>query len=538
MTKIKFYIFLFLLVSTSIFAQQKRVETAADSTKIKIGSQFNLTLKTSVDTLSRVVFPEARNFGALEVLESYPVDTIKEKDRYQLIKKYGLTQFDTGRYVIPRLQVIINDKAYLTDSIPVEVTKVVVDTLKQKMFDIKPIIDVPPIPTPIWVYLLIALGVIGLGFLIYFLIKKYKKKKKEEELLFASPIEKANSLLKSLENKELWQKGEIKTYYSELTDIARNYIEEAIEIPAMESTTDELLLELRSAIVKKKMNLSQETIDNLTKVLKHADLVKFAKSKPLDFEIADDRNKIEKVITTLDKSIPEPTEEENISDVTKKEKYIKKQRNKKISIAIGIVAFLLVFTGVFFIATKGFTYVKDNLLGHETKELLEGEWIRSGYGSPEVIIETPRVLKRLDNETLPKELMAVLREMQMFSYGSLVDNFYILVSTNTFKEEVELDLTAALNGNIKMWELQGAQNILVKQEDYETPDGVKGLKAYGTMTILNPVTKKSHKAYYELLFFKQDKGLQQIIIVHEEGDTYADQITKRVLNSVEFKKVN
>ena len=40
------------------------------------------------------------------------------------------------------------------------------------------------------------------------------------------------------------------------------------------------------------MKLSKETIDNLFLVLKQADLVKFAKSKPMDFEITEDRKKI------------------------------------------------------------------------------------------------------------------------------------------------------------------------------------------------------------------------------------------------------
>ena len=67
----------------------------------------------------------------------------------------------------------------------------------------------------------------------------------------------------TLEKKELWQKGEIKAYYSELTDIARNYIEEAIEIPAMESTTSELIIGLRAVSIKKKMSLTQDTLENL-----------------------------------------------------------------------------------------------------------------------------------------------------------------------------------------------------------------------------------------------------------------------------------
>lgn len=56
------------------------------------------------------------------------------------------------------------------------------------------------------------------------------------------------------------------------------------------------------------------------------------------------------------------------------------------------------------------------------------------------------------------------------------------------------------------------------------------------MTVLNPVDKSSSKAYYEILLFKQDQGLQQIVILHQEGDTYANDITERILNSVELQK--
>jgi hypothetical protein len=92
------YIVLFL-ISTTLFAQ--KVTTALDTTRNKIGAEFKLTLKASVDTSARVVFPNLKNIGALEVIRSYPIDTIRNNDRYELIKKYGLTQFDSGKYTIP-----------------------------------------------------------------------------------------------------------------------------------------------------------------------------------------------------------------------------------------------------------------------------------------------------------------------------------------------------------------------------------------------------------------------------------------------------
>jgi hypothetical protein len=134
--------------------------------------------------------------------------------------------------------------------------------------------------------------------------------------------------------------------------------------------------------------------------------------------------------------------------------------------------------------------------------------------------------------------MALIKEMQLFIYGSMIDNFYVTVSTSKFKNPVDIDLPKALEGTLKIIELQGGQNIIVKQEDFQTNQGIQGIKGYGTMSIIDPNSKTSTKSYYEILLFKQDQGLQQIMILHKEGDTYANDITTRILNSVELKKAS
>ena len=532
---------LYFLLTTTVFAQQKQVTTSIDTTKNKIGAEFKLTLKTNVDTLSKVVFPNAKSFGALEVIQSYPIDTIRKNDRYELIKKYGLTQFDSGKYTIPSIKILINNKAFLSDSLKVEVANVQVDTLKQKMFDIK---DIAPSNNGIgnwWKYLLVLLLIAGFVALVYWHIKKRQKNKIEEEI-YKTPIEKATSLLNNLEKKELWQHGEVKAYYSELTDIVRNYIEEAIDIPAMESTTSELIEGLKTASQKKKMKLSKDTIDSLFVVLKQADLVKFAKSKPLDFEITEDRKKIERAIVTLDKAIPvvvENADEMLLNEMQRQEQLkreLKKRRNKRIIITAVSVFLLLFVTTTYFIATKGFGYVIDNVFGNSSKELLEGEWIKSEYGNPSVRVETPKVLKRTDlTKTLPKNGMALIKEMQSFAYGSLSNNFYIMVSTLQYKQQTQIDLSKSLDGALQAMESQGAQNMIVKQEDFETKEGIKGIKGYGTFSKIDSENQNSTKLYYEVLIFSQEGGLQQIMIVHEEGDKYANEISDRILASVELQ---
>jgi len=528
----------FILVSICAASQQNRVQASVDTLKNKIGAEFKLTLKTNVDTMSTVVFPAGKSFGPLEVINSYPIDTIKQGSSYELIKRYGLTQFDSGKYTIPKLKVLINKKPFLTQDFSIEVTNVSVDTTKQKMYDIKDIIKVGKNPFNWWPYILIAIAISAVGFLVYWLIKKRQTKKRPPEI-FKTPIEKATSLLNQLEQKKLWQKGEVKAYYSELTDIARNYIEEAIKIPAMESTTSELILALRNASVKKNMQLTPETVENLERVLRQADLVKFAKSKPLEFEIADDRSKIERAIIILNKSLPEEVTEVQLSNEEFKRRKLKKQKINRIIITVGAVVFLFIATAIYFVATKGFDYLKDNIIGHPTKELAEGEWVTSEYGNPGISLETPKVLKRMDaKNALPKETLAFVKDFQVFAYGAMTDNFHIAASTMTYKEGVQMDLDKALEGVIISLETKGAKNMTVKKEGFESKEGVSAVKGFGTLTMLDPVKNENIKMKYEIVLFGQQASLQQIILMHREDDKYAIDISKRIFNSAVLKKLD
>ncbi len=185
---------------------------------------------------------------------------------------------------------------------------------------------------------------------------------------------------------------------------------------------------------------------------------------------------------------------------------------------------------------KGFDYVKDNFLGHPTKELVEGEWVFSEYGNPGVKIETPKVLKRMDvSNAIPKEAKAMIKSMNMFAYGSMIDDFYITVTTTKFTKAIQSDLDKAVEGSLKTLEGRGAQNVIVKTEEFDTQKGISGKKAYGTFSFVDKASQTSQKIYYEMLVFGQEDGLQQIILMHREGDKYGEQLFERILNSVELQ---
>jgi len=203
--KIKYYL-LFILFSVVAFGQQNTIETKIDKTQNKIGAQFNLTLKTVVDTNATVVFPPTKSFGSMEVIRNYVVDTVKKDNRYELVKRYGLTQFEPGTYTIPSVQVLINNKPAFSNELKVQISDVVVDTLKQKMFDIKPVIQPENSGNNWWMYLLILFVLVLIGASAYYFYKKRKTSSASDELIFSTPIEKAIGLLKILEKNNCGKK--------------------------------------------------------------------------------------------------------------------------------------------------------------------------------------------------------------------------------------------------------------------------------------------------------------------------------------------
>ena len=75
--------------------------------------------------------------------------------------------------------------------------------------------------------------------------------------------------------KKKWQSGEIKAYYSDLSEIVRTYIENGLHTPAMEMLTDDIIDRLKA----RKIDTAQLSI-----LLNTADMAKFAKAKPTDAE--------------------------------------------------------------------------------------------------------------------------------------------------------------------------------------------------------------------------------------------------------------
>ena len=534
----------FLLAFPMLYAQEVKVETNTKNIKIGEQIQYKVSVETPADT--PVSFPEGQTFAPLEMVKTRAADTLRDGGKYRLVKEYYLTQFDEGKYTIPSQKIRINNKDYFTDSLLVEVHTVAIDTLKQPLYDIKPIQEVKkPFTSYGWILTIIAavllLLIVAFVYFVFIRKKKFPFLQTQKKL---PPFDRAIQDLKELQNSKYLIQSQHKEYYTRLTDIVKAYLEEEVHILAKESTTYELLTKINLLQEKGKLNLNQETITNLKRVLQTADLVKFAKNKPSDDNAEYDRETIENVVIKTKEAIPlEPTDEQAINEARQKALALKRQKRKRLLIRIGVgilLFFLLGGVGLYF----GYRTLKNWLFNPYVAELNEGKWVTSDYGYPITELTTPKVLMRKQIVDITG-FKPIIHSQSTFYFGSLNSELYIMTNIITFVKETGGNSSERGDGNISLdpqlvneivlaqLDKAGAKNITTLQEEYTTPAGVKGMKVFGEMTLPDK-NGNPFKANYELYSFTENGALQQLLITYI-NDFNAKAIAKRVVNSIAFK---
>ena len=283
-----FFLLIFVLLGAEMLQAQSLKATARlDSANILIGDQIKLFLEIDYPEDFEVEFPVVPDTlqDLIEVLDRSGIDTIDlENESYQKqIQAYTITSFDSGSYrIAPKwFRIIKNGKidSIPTNGVTLHVHTMAIDTTRG-LTDIKMPYDEPLTLKEVTPYIL---GVILIGAIIFLILYSIKRKKKNQPLfkLPVKPKEPAHVIalreLDRIKSEKIWQKEKTKQYYSEVTDVLRNYIEERFEIPAMEQTTDEIL----GSFKYRKDLLNDKTFQNLSQILNLADLVKFAKYKTL-----------------------------------------------------------------------------------------------------------------------------------------------------------------------------------------------------------------------------------------------------------------
>ena len=323
----------FALCSVAAFAEQPTLSASFSRDSVEVGDQFDYTIEVVKDRATEIGIPdfdgnptpeEVRkrnealahistfkeyNDSKLELIEEYPIDTLKVEGRtLHLRKRYRLAVMETGDLRLRPSILYFEKNRELPDTIYAKDTLVLsvaryedLDTLSFMMLDptgqgtkvntqlaqqhlgtegITTQKDLPFRFVEIRDYVIYGLIALVLLSLIIWLVAsqlyKYMRKREATERVLPKipPHIVANKALVELNHRKLWQNGKYKLYYTELTAILRVYISERWGISAMEYTTPEIIEALSE------IDMPRDSRFALVALLRTADMVKFAKAEP------------------------------------------------------------------------------------------------------------------------------------------------------------------------------------------------------------------------------------------------------------------
>jgi len=506
-----------------------------DTTNIRIGEQINYKINIKLDSLDEINFPKAKDFAPFELINEFKVDTNYLDKKFIISKQFALTFFDSGTYYIPSQKLSLLDKEIKLDSFKVTINPTKIDTTKQGLYDIKPIMKSnTKFDFLFWLYILIF--IIVFCTFLYFknhIFSFFTINKLEVEYL--TPYEKAVTELSKIKDLNYLSEIDIKTYYSDLTFVIRNFIEEKIIDNALECTTKELIQKLSLLKTSKKLNFSNSTLKNIEDVFSRADLVKFAKYEPDTQSASTDLETLTKELEKIKLILPEPSEEELEKNLKIQEDLRRKRlknRNNKIVIYSLLSLFLIYLTASII---YGFTYVNDKIFQKQNLIFLESDnWVSSSYGAPPITISTPEVLIR-NTDSLTFSVVKASSKSE-FSFNNIKDPLYITLTNFKLPENSSIKLQDVMISSIETIEELGVKNIITKFEKFQTPNEAEGLMIYGSADF--PVDKPNQfrKSKYKIFGFINNQDYKQIFISWEENDNYIVEIIDRIINSIELVK--
>ena len=257
-------------------AAQPGLRVVSSVRQIALGEPFTLKMEAVLPAGARFTngpaWPDTlAHFELLQPVQedSATVDGMRTRSRV-----YRLTSFDSGRWAIPVLAASAAGKTYRSDTLTILVTTVPLEGNAYR--DLHEIIEVaePPFPWKRWAAIGMGLLIAGLGLWYYLRNRKKPVQAKPDFDITMSPLDQALASLKAIREADLLGKGEVKGYYSRLTDTFRLFATRRFEQPLLAETTDGILLQLSRA------GVGRDALSALAAMLRLADAVKFARYVP------------------------------------------------------------------------------------------------------------------------------------------------------------------------------------------------------------------------------------------------------------------
>lgn len=282
--KIKILITVFLFFSFISISSSQSLVLSSDTNNVMIGDWVTLNLQYLSGEKKEVVFPifDATQIEGLELIDETRVDTVKNGKSFGLSKRFTVSAYDSGSFVIPRMAMLFEKNGTIdtlySDSLILKFNSPAVDTT-QAIKDIKGIFNINYSDNSLlyWIGGVVILLLIVAALIYYF--KNRKNKEEKEEIEYdpsIPPYILAMESLRRIEQERLWQNGYFKKYYTEITDVLRIYYHRIYSIKTKELTSRELIEALHG-----KTLFDNESVTMLEYISRYSDLSKFAKANPL-----------------------------------------------------------------------------------------------------------------------------------------------------------------------------------------------------------------------------------------------------------------
>jgi len=257
-------------------AELPAVEVRIDTTTVRVGAPIRLVLRLRYGLETRPALPSLEDWLKDFSLRSGGSSGPSENDgALEAIHRFELRLFELGSQRIPPLEVRFiraPGDTLVRASQPLDIEVVSARTEEdQELRDIKPPMVVPG-GMPLWlVVLLVGVLLLLIGGSIFWMLRR--RGKGEEEVELPDPIDHAAEFIR-IAGMGLLEQEDFKHFYSLLADNLRQFLEQSLEVEAMEQTTAEISVSLQHA------ELDAELVREAVEYLGFADLIKFARLVP------------------------------------------------------------------------------------------------------------------------------------------------------------------------------------------------------------------------------------------------------------------
>jgi hypothetical protein len=308
---LKTYFLLALLLFAKISAQSISALASVDSSDYVVGDYITYTLEVRADKNIQIVTPFIRDsLKKVEIIRELEPFATEDNNIKATTFGFILSYYDSASVTIPPIAVRYKnpgdseEKVVLSNPVTFTVHKMAV----QQQAEIKDVKEPLTIPLDWKFIFLIALIILILLVGAYYFYRRYKKKKAEQpvkkRIIKVPAHTRALTALDTLEREQLWQKGRVKEYHSNITGIIRGYFEERFNLPALELTTTEQMQQLT------KVTAAENILVETNQFLNNADLVKFAKFIPLPSVNEEMMKQAKDIVTKTIPKEPKKVEEE------------------------------------------------------------------------------------------------------------------------------------------------------------------------------------------------------------------------------------